>query len=1725
MRKLDGFFESESERIGRAEAPDSYDNVLTEAFVAAGLSKEEIEAVMNAGGEQAEREAAGLSEARPVLRKIEPAKGKAAGRDSRGNGGAKGSRRKLYWIPAIAACVALLLIATSILPLGSNLTMLDSLPASFQGAITVAPLAASDSGIDREKGFVITSTEPLAEEVVEKALVIEPAISYTLEKKKGGSEYLVLPDEPLASGSVYKISFDPQNSLADQEARAGYTWAFQTAAEFELRSVLPSGYSGNVPLNTAFTLTFSRQPEQKSLENLVRISPSTAGEWRIDGDRASFVPAEPLLASSTYEIVVDGGVKAAGEDIYLGRETRVVFRTEVAELPADTWILNISNESIALRPDERPVVRLNAYHTDREKSDPETLDIDVKLYQYDDGNDFAGALAKQTGLSSWMYEIASEPLPTHGLKEAASFTAACPKIDGGWYVTYPENLKKGFYLAEYSLEGVSRQQLIQVTCLSAYLAANDEEALIWVNDLAAGKPAEGAALAAGGLPSGVTDSQGLAYIAKLPEDQEPMIITVNSGGELLYVKSGYGYDGYTYSYRWENRENISQDYWYYLSADKPLYHPGESVRLFGLAAPRTEDARDLDKVTVKLSLSESDSEISKAFVLEEGALSGEFPMPVLRPGYYQLEMLYGEDYICSTYIEVATYEKAAYQINFAADKEGVMAGDAITWTAETSFFDGTPLPDQPVTFSGDGIKNDTTITSDLNGEIKFTTRAEGDNSGYLISSNYVSAEAVLPEIGDTYRYQWARVLNSDLDISGRAYRQETDSRTFNAELELFTISADLVEDWSDTNAITAQARQDYEGVLELRAEVTRQYWEKVQTGQKLDPYTNLVEPVYEYVYHSVDEPEIRWRFDGTGQATFSGKLESEDSYRIRIHAKDRRGREFYRDFYIPPTENGTRNDDSEYIWLQRDGDANEVKIGEKVDYKFYSQDAPLISEGYCLFFTSGDKIRDYQVSRENSFQVQFTEDDIPGLNVSGVYFDGESYSSVAYATTLIMDTDERSLNLKITADKESYSPGELVTMELLLTDSQGNPRSGTVNLNVLDEALLAISDSAVDMADSVFLGNLYSFDYSFAIMNGDSILGPMAEGGGDGEYRENFQDSALFTTVKTDSRGLARVSFTLPDNITSWRAIWQAYVPDIWVGSGSVNVIAGLPFFADIRFNGPILAGDKAVLGVRAAGAGIGDGARSVAWRISIPEAEYTNQVSGPAYSWKELELPALEAGEYTLLVEASCLSYTDAVKQSFQVKETQQSHQASSQTILGDATTVKGAESGLTKLIFSDTKRGQSLKGLLSLAGQQTIRLEQRIAALKARELLSSTFGYEELIYSAEEAQTEKEAILNYQKEDGGAAYLPYGSSDLRTSVWAASLGGEYFSKSHLAAYFSSLLESGAEDPTMALWGLAVSGKPVLGEMRQALENGSYQGNPLSGQQKLNLACGLLFAGDGNYAKPHVEKLIGEWTEDLGDARRATVSDDRQEIIQATAQLAAAAGLLELDTAEGLYAYVLANPSQEDPCLLEQLAYLQGASRRLPEDSGFTYSLEGKTETVSLTKSPVYTLSLTPTQLASIKFSQTQGEITLTTVYEAPGKPAEASAASRGLAISRSYQVSGRSTTSLPTAGKIQVVIDYSIAESAPDGYYEIVDYLPAGLRYVNMTDDAENHRISLMSEKGNQLTFCLSKSGKALSGQLKFYVRVAMPGAYLAEPATLSPVGQPTTYAVTPETRVYIN
>ena len=78
MNKLNAFFDSQRQRLNRTQAPEALDHVLTEAFVAAGLSPEEIRTLLAAaeGEDLQESGRATAAEekstpAEPILHRIE----------------------------------------------------------------------------------------------------------------------------------------------------------------------------------------------------------------------------------------------------------------------------------------------------------------------------------------------------------------------------------------------------------------------------------------------------------------------------------------------------------------------------------------------------------------------------------------------------------------------------------------------------------------------------------------------------------------------------------------------------------------------------------------------------------------------------------------------------------------------------------------------------------------------------------------------------------------------------------------------------------------------------------------------------------------------------------------------------------------------------------------------------------------------------------------------------------------------------------------------------------------------------------------------------------------------------------------------------------------------------------------------------------------------------------------------------------------------------------------------------------------------------------------------------------------------------------------------------------------------------------------------------------------------------------------------------------------------
>jgi len=50
------------------------------------------------------------------------------------------------------------------------------------------------------------------------------------------------------------------------------------------------------------------------------------------------------------------------------------------------------------------------------------------------------------------------------------------------------------------------------------------------------------------------------------------------------------------------------------------------------------------------------------------------------------------------------------------------------------------------------------------------------------------------------------------------------------------------------------------------------------------------------------------------------------------------------------------------------------------------------------------------------------------------------------------------LNVEIKADKESYAPRDLVTLEIAVTDAKGNPVEGDFALSVVDDTVLNYAD-------------------------------------------------------------------------------------------------------------------------------------------------------------------------------------------------------------------------------------------------------------------------------------------------------------------------------------------------------------------------------------------------------------------------------------------------------------------------------------------------------------------------------------------------------------------------------------------------------------------------------------------------------------------------------------------
>ena len=235
----------------------------------------------------------------------------------------------------------------------------------------------------------------------------------------------------------------------------------------------------------------------------------------------------------------------------------------------------------------------------------------------------------------------------------------------------------------------------------------------------------------------------------------------------------------------------------------------------------------------------------------------------------------------------------------------------------------------------------------------------------------------------------------------------------------------------------------------------------------------------------------------------------------------------------------------------------------------------------------------------------------------------------------------------------------------------------------------------------------------------------------------------------------------------------------------------------------------------------------------------------------------------------------------------------------------------------------------------------------------------------------------------------------------------------------------------------------------------------------------------------------------------------------------------INLDYAEEagkLATYVSENQTKDILLSLEQLLYLEKALPKLTDRPvSFSYKLDSKTEQIKLEPQKSYSLILTPDKITEMEIKNIEGQIGVTALYEMPYQ-AQDNVSEDGVKISRKYEVNGKATNEFKANDLVKVTISYQFGAKAPDGHYEVRDFLPAGLKIVERPYQRgisdKNLGYPVLTD-GQKAVFVVYDKK---DGHFNYYARVINPGQYKAEQAILQHSKSGVIYSVSQEDGVII-
>ncbi|WKZ30687.1 MAG: alpha-2-macroglobulin family protein [Candidatus Dojkabacteria bacterium] len=1308
----------------------------------------------------------------------------------------------------LALTIAVIFIVPQLMGESSPSDLANSQPIP---AVRLQPANITSSGYIATQNSFTLETESAITSNLNDAIKVTPEVPFTAtaEADGDGSKITVEIEDELARGAEYTIALVDGVTFADgSQLRKDIEWVFRVEPLFAVIGSTPRDKAKEVPVDTTIEFEFNHKNiSAEELAKHVKIAPELTGRYEQIGMKVVFIPNDNLAPNHLYDVTVSGEF-ANGDGEKLGEDYKFSFDTG----STDSKGKYIESDMVSFGWISKPVENVtNGVDVNLRTSGDSAYPITVKLYS-------VPAESAVTHITNLTGEITSLPDGIQLIEQKQL------NIDDPRYVKALPN--RGFYIVSATNKaGTTTAYKYYVKTDLGIIATQSDGNHGYVYNMVNETPAAEVSMDVydSGKKVGSAKTNGEGFYST---DTDGNVVIGKAGESWIVFSSNEGWLDYPAYEGMHGGSIFNRNHTYptYLSTDRPLYKPGDTVNFSGIVREQSGDTLAIPQpLTVRVVADEAysymfDSENIGASTLpifegefkttnEFGVVNGSFTIPYTQQqAYVGIRMYVEDEQIASTVIDVSEYSKPDQQFVVEFEKPKYFAGEPIKAVVTGTDYSGQPLAGKTARLRlYKGNPSPTMMQSD-----------HYEQYGYIASQLVEEKNVTLDQAG-RYSYSFTHLRNNG-DMNFTAYRVAL--VTADAEYQVLSHSSALVSDYdydiemtTDSTSISVDEGQTKDVTLNFKSKkvwsgdpignksfniaVTRRWTEWVDTGEEeYNEYTKSHVPVYRTIQHTETVPgyDQRYTTDGNGNVSVELKDLKHGSYSIEVKF-EQAVKDYAYNFYISELSNERRQ---YYNNIEVTPSVLRAKPGEKVKV-----DISVLSGGKGVYMVASSNIDqrgklELPANGQKEIEIEIKESMAPYLSICAYVIatpseaepNGERGKGWSYGCgTLSVDSEAYDLDVKIESSKESYKPGEEAVLNITTTDSAGKPVSSSVSVAVVDKALLDLKNNSFAYPD---LGQhfesrkrYFTFELGNPMYNQVDDGSGAGGGGGDGtSARDDFPDTAYWNpTVVTDANGRATVKFTLPDSLTTWSVAGYGASKDNDYGYGSDLFTSRIDQFLDIEVPQFIRDGDKMIVRVEAANfgsavsgklkfdcEGCSEGDKEIDVNLPANTRQEHEFTIVPAAGVEEAKLTAelvqgetkLDAIRYTLPVYTDGIISNELHSELLKTDENSAEIKFDLESVRKDATKVN--------LVVSKAFSIDSFKYAVDPGLNSTPQL--------ASAILHDNFiveHYDDLQPDTPKAELEKklvyyaELLSTNQAENGGFGWFSYDAVSLESSVLAA--------------------------------------------------------------------------------------------------------------------------------------------------------------------------------------------------------------------------------------------------------------------------------------------------------------------------------------------------------------------